>query len=165
MLGQAPNCRGKKSPGCSAPGVADYKKKGLFIGYRGYEKERVTPAFCFGHGLSFTTFEYRHIKASSSSVTVDVMNMGTLAGADIPQLYIRFPSTTIGEPEKQLRGFNKTVVLAPGAKATVEFPLRPRDLSIWSVATHNWEVQKGTFAAMVGHSSCNVVLNTTFESV
>lgn len=163
--GQAPDCRGKKSPGCSAPGVANYKKKGLYIGYRGYEKQGIAPAFCFGHGLSYTSFSYSNLRATTSSVTVDVANTGTLAGADIPQLYLGFPSTTgVETPAKQLKGFNKTSILRPGAKTTVTFPLRNRDLSIWSVDVHDWVVQKGTFVAMVGRSACDLLINTTFES-
>lgn len=67
--GQAPDCRGKKSPGCSAPGVADFKKKGLFIGYRGYEKQKITPAFCFGHGLSYSEFSYSNLQARACQST------------------------------------------------------------------------------------------------
>jgi hypothetical protein len=166
--GQAPDCRGKKSPGCSAPGVADFKKKGLFIGYRGYEKQKITPAFCFGHGLSYSEFSYSNLQARAigglTRVSIDITNTGKLAGADTPQLYLGFPPSA-GEPAKQLKGFNKTTVLAPGDKTTVTFPLRHRDLSIWSVTAHEWEVQKGSFVAMVGRSSCDLRANTTFESV
>ena len=99
---------------------------------------------CVGHGLSFTGFSYSQLNATANSVSVVITNTGTLAGAEIPQLYLGFPpGTAAGTPARQLKGFNKTDVLTPGAKATVVFVLRPRDLSIWSVDKHDWEVQKG----------------------
>lgn len=112
--------------------------------------------------LNSATATFRPVLAAS--VSIDITNTGKLAGADTPQLYLGFPPSA-GEPAKQLKGFNKTTVLAPGDKTTVTFPLRHRDLSIWSVTAHEWEVQKGSFVAMVGRSSCDLRANTTFESV
>ena len=83
------------------------------------------------------------------------------SACSIPQLYLAFPPDA-GEPAKQLKGFSKTAVLAPGAKASVTFVLRERDLSIWSVASHGWEKQSGSFQAMVGPSSCDIRSKATF---
>ena len=94
-------------------------------------------------GLSYTSFAYHNLvvstaeaglKAISSTVTVSVniTNTGSVPGADIPQLYLGFPSSA-GEPPKQLKGFRKTPILAPGATTTVNFLLTDRDVSIWEL--------------------------------
>eukprot|EP00052_Salpingoeca_macrocollata_P017874 m.146254 g.146254 ORF g.146254 m.146254 type:complete len:696 (-) comp20527_c1_seq1:51-2138(-) len=144
------------------PGVnkeADYSEKMLF-GYRWYDAHKVVPAFPFGHGLSYTTFEYSSITASASSVSVTVKNTGSVAGAEVPQLYISFPASA-GEPPQVLRGFSK-VMLAPGQATTVTFPLTSRDLSIWDISTHSWAAVKGSFTAAVGSSSRDLRQHASF---
>jgi beta-glucosidase len=120
----------------------------------------VKAAFPFGHGLSYTKFTYSGLTASSSSVTVTVTNTGSVAGAEVAQLYLDFPATA-GEPPLQLKGFEK-VVLAPGAKQTVTFPLNGRSISIWDVQTHAWAHVPGQFGVMVGSSSEDIRSTGTF---
>ena len=87
-------------------------------------------------------------------------NNGTVHGAEVAQLYLEFPPSA-GEPPRQLKGFKK-VELAPGASATVDILLTPRDLSTWSVSSHAWEVAKGEFGVHVGSSNRDVRLAGTF---
>ena len=143
------------------PVEAVYSEK-LLVGYRYYDAHKLefTTGFPFGHGLSYTTFDYSDVKASKTEVTFTVENSGAVAGAEVPQLYLGFPAAS-GEPPKQLKGFEK-VKLAPGASATVTFPLDDRSLSIWDVVTHDWAVQKGTFSVMVGSSSRDIRLTSSF---
>ena len=115
-----------------------------------------------GHGLSFSSFAYSNLHASATEVSIDVSNTGKLAAADIPQLYLGFPPAS-GEPPKQLKGFKKTAVLAPGEKTNVKFPLVERDLSIWDTTKHGWVKQSGTFQVFVGASSEDTQATGSFE--
>uniref|UniRef100_A0A7S2IVB9 Probable beta-glucosidase G n=1 Tax=Haptolina brevifila TaxID=156173 RepID=A0A7S2IVB9_9EUKA len=142
------------------PGVAmpdglqtNYAEK-LAVGYRWYHATGTTPGFCFGHGLSYSTYTYGALQASPTGVAFTLTNSGTVAGAEVAQLYITFPSSA-GEPPRQLKGFRK-VLLQPGESATVTLPLGPRDFSIWDVAAHVWAGVGGVFEAEVGASSCDI---------
>ena len=141
--------------------ISVYSEK-LEFGYRWYDAHKVTPAFPFGHGLSYTKFAYTSIKASSTEVSVTVTNSGSVAGAEVAQLYLTFPAATTGEPPLQLKGFVKTGILAGGAATTVTFKLRERELSIWDVTTHAWSKQPGAFTASVGTSSRDIRLTAQF---
>jgi len=136
-----------------------YSEK-LEVGYRYYDAQNVEPAFAFGHGLTFTTFSYSNLKASSNVVTFTVKNTGSRAGEEVAQLYLGFPSSA-GEPPKQLKGF-KRLALAQGESADVVLALNDRSLSIWDVDSHTWKVQQGSFTAMVGTSSRDIRLTSTF---
>ena len=129
------------------------------MGYRWYDAHDVEPNYPFGHGLSYSKFDYSGLKTSTTSVSCTIKNTGKLKGAEVPQLYLSFPSAA-GEPPQQLKGFTK-VVLAPGASTEVAFPLSPRSVSIWSVTTHAWTVVKGSFGVRVGSSSRDIRLNGT----
>ena len=96
-------------------------------------------------------------------MSATIRNTGSRPGAEVAQLYLSFPSAA-GEPPQQLKGFAKTDVLAPGAEATVHFPLRPRDISIWDAKGHAWQRQKGVFGVRVGASSRDIRLTGTFSS-
>merc|ERR1719473_1511603 len=114
------------------PGTGDSKGKnvvsvyseGLEVGYRWYTAHKVKPAFAFGHGLSYTQFEYSDLKVEQRSVSVSVKNVGDVDGAEVPQLYLGFPASA-QEPPKQLKGFQK-VTLKAGASETVTFELTDR---------------------------------------
>ncbi|EDQ86829.1 uncharacterized protein MONBRDRAFT_33620 [Monosiga brevicollis MX1] len=142
------------------PGIEDhlqtYYDEGLEVGYRWYDAHGVTPAFPFGHGLSYTSFNYSDLTANSTGVSVRIANTGSVAGAEIVQLYLGFPSSA-GEPPLQLKGFAKAM-LAPGATTTVHLPLTDRDLSIWDVQDHAWSKVPGTFQVQIGSSSRDVRL-------
>ncbi len=111
------------------------------------------PAFPFGHGLSYTTFSYANLNFTDGVLagSVDVTNTGSVAGAEVAQLYVTFPSES-AEPPRQLKGFGKTPVVAPGESFTVSFELSDRDLSIWDVGVHDWSRQYGSFRIDVGAS-------------
>eukprot|EP00040_Diaphanoeca_grandis_P016729 m.86681 g.86681 ORF g.86681 m.86681 type:complete len:826 (-) comp25989_c0_seq1:109-2586(-) len=142
------------------PTTAYYDEK-LLVGYRWYDAHKVTPAFEFGFGLSYTTFEFSMLSITTSgedySATFTVKNTGSVSGSEVAQLYLEFPATA-GEPPRQLKGFEK-VSLASGASATATISLTPRAFSIWDVETHAWTVVSGTFGVMVGSSSRDVRLH------
>ena len=140
--------------------------EGLLVGYRWYDARGITPLFPFGFGLSYTTFDYNRLTvapaAGSSPVAtvgVDVSNTGQRSGADVPQLYIADPAST-GEPPKQLAGYAK-VRLDPGQTTHVTFTIDRRALSHWDTGTHAWQVTRGCYQVMVGHSERDIALAGT----
>ena len=163
----------------------DSYPEGLFIDYRRFDKNNITPRYEFGFGLSYTTFAYSGLTISSLStaagsttlapggpkglydvlatVTATITNNGTVTGAEVAQLYIGLPSSAPSSPPKQLRGFSK-VSLDAGAKATVSFPLRRKDLSFWDSAAKKWVLPSGQFKVWVGASSRDLRLSGTLGS-
>merc|ERR1711937_1040579 len=89
-------------------GVSIYSEA-LKVGYRWYDTDSMTPAFCFGHGLSYTQFKYSSLKVEGRSVSFSVKNVGNVTGGDVPQMYLGFPDSA-QEPPKQLKGFKKVVL-------------------------------------------------------
>ena len=90
-----------------------------------------------------------------------ITNIGDVAGADVAQLYLGFPEAA-KSPIKQLRGFSK-VFLQPGESKDIEFTLQRRDVSIWDTVAQKWKIEKGTFMAMLGKSSRNIVGEVAFQ--
>jgi beta-glucosidase len=151
---------------CPRNGVVEYTER-LEVGYRWFHANNVTPAWCFGHGISYTNFSYGALQLSRNpiaqfpiTVSLRVTNSGNRAGATIPQLYLTFPASA-GEPPRQLKGFIKTKHLEAGATDVVSFVLRARDCSTWNVERHAFEVAQGEFTILVGESSCDVAQRTT----
>jgi beta-glucosidase len=123
------------------PGVnlqANYSEKFL-IGYRWYTVNQRIPAYPFGHGLSYTTFAYTKLSASSTQVKITVQNTGSRNGAEVAQMYLEFPAYA-NTPPLQLKGFVKTPILEPDESYVVIFPLTLRDISVWNIETHEWQV-------------------------
>jgi beta-glucosidase len=138
------------------PTNARYDER-LLVGYRWYDANHVAPAFPFGHGLSYTTFSYSELHASAAGVTFTLTNNGTVAGSEVPQLYLQFPPSA-GEPPQQLKGFQKVGPLAPGASQQVTIKLSSREFSIWSTAAHGWTPVSGKFGFAIGSSSRDIRL-------
>lgn len=145
-------------------------REGIFVGYRYYDKKKMDVLFPFGHGLSYTTFEYSNLKVDKEEmkdtdtmrVSVDVTNTGSVAGKEAVQLYVADRESTVIRPVKELRGFEK-VELAPGETKTVEFILEQRAFAYYSVRIHDWHVETGEFDIMVGKSSQDIVLTKTVK--
>jgi beta-glucosidase len=141
------------------PVYYDYKPSKASRMKRGYVDMPATPLYPFGYGLSYTTFEYSHLRiepamihpAGNVQVSVDVKNAGDRAGVETAQLYIHELVAPVSTPVKQLRAFEK-VPLAPGETKAVTFTLTPKDLQILDPDMH-WVVEPGTFEIMVGSSS------------
>ena len=139
----------------------DYEE-GLFIGYRWYEREAIEPLFPFGHGLSYTTFEYSDLRAippkgesSVAAFEVAVKNSGNLSGKEIVQGYVGSSSSQIERPNKELKKFDK-VFLDPGESKTVIFELSERDLSFWNVETNTWQVEPAEYIFSIGSSATDI---------
>lgn len=143
--------------------------EGLFIDYRWFDQNAITPTFEFGFGLSYTTFTYSNIAISSVqvgnvndvvTVSATITNSGSVYGAEIVQLYLGFPSGS-GEPPQILRGFTKVFLNAQQSE-TITFALAQLDLALWDVVAQNWSVPAGQFTVKLAASSRDVRLNGTF---
>ncbi len=143
--------------------------EGLRVGYRHFYIQNITPTFPFGHGLSYTTFDYGNLSISPATVltigtvtvTVNLTNTGSYAGAEVVQLYLGFPLEA-SEPPRQLKGFQK-VSLQPGQTQQVTFTLAPEAFSFWSAGLRRWVAYPGTYQVMVGASSRDIRLNGSFQ--
>jgi beta-glucosidase len=144
--------------------------EGLLIGYRHFDAKAITPLFPFGHGLSYTSFNYANLSVATSggaapnavTVAFDVTNAGSRAGSEVVQVYLGYPSVA-GEPPKGLKAFQK-VALAAGQTQRVTLTLAPGDWSYWDATAHSWLVAGGTYSVMVGSSSRDIRLTGSFAS-
>ena len=136
--------------------------EGIFVGYRGYEQFNIKPQYPFGHGLSYTTFDYSNLRTSPTSVTVNVANSGRVAGSEVVQVYAGSVSAPVPTAPKSLAGFAK-VVLQPGQSQDVTIALDPQSMSYWDVATHAWVAPAGTIPILVGASSADIRLNGSVQ--
>jgi beta-glucosidase len=139
---------------------------GLMVGYRYWTTTGKRPLYPFGFGLSYTTFSFSKLEAPALAVrgfnvkvSFDVTNTGSVAGADVAQLYVSDPSAKVKRPERELKGFEK-VRLAPGEKKHVTLNLDARSFSYWDEAAHKWTIDPGKFIILVGDSSENTPLHS-----
>ena len=138
---------------------------GLMVGYRYWTTTGKHPLYPFGFGLSYTTFSFSKLDAPATAasgstvpVSFDVTNTGSVAGAEVAQLYISNPSAKVTRPERELKGFEK-VRLAPGETKHVTLNLDARAFSYWDDAAHKWTIDPGKFVIRVGDSSENTPLS------
>ena len=129
--------------------------EGLLIGYRWYEKNSFTPAFPFGHGLTYGAFSYTNLQIAGRLVSFTVTSTSS-AGCDTPQLYLSSPtaSTDPEEPLKVLRYFQKTCY----STADLAFTILDSDVSIWNVTAGSWQVVHGVYGVSIGSSSADIRL-------
>jgi len=156
-------------PPPSKPSEIVYKE-GIYVGYRYYDSFKVAPSYEFGYGLSYTTFEYGNIRlgidaSRKPALSVDVTNTGDTAGREVVQLYIGAPSGKLEKPEKELKGFYKTKLLAPGEKEAVTFVISQRSMASFDAATSSWVAEKGRYRLILGASSRDVRQETYFDNV
>lgn len=134
--------------------------EGVYVGYRWYSTKKIKVQFPFGHGLSYTTFEYSNAVADKAEMTadqtlkvsVDVTNTGATDGAEVVQLYINDVKSTIDRPVKELKNFEK-VYLKAGETKTVTFEIDAQDLSYFDADKHEWVAEPGKFKVLLGSSS------------
>jgi beta-glucosidase len=138
--------------------------EGLFIGYRYYDKKGIAPLFPFGHGLSYTTFEYTNLRlaeefslADGLTVTLDVKNTGRRAGKEVVQLYVHDVRSSLVRPEKELKAFTK-IMLQPGESQTVSLKLDREAFWFYNPARNGWVTEPGEFEILIGASSADIRL-------
>ncbi len=138
------------------------------MGYRGFDARGTDPAFCFGHGLGYTTFSWGTASASATlvgladleagatvTVTVPVTNSGTRTGAEVVQCYVADDASTLRRPPQELKAFQK-LELDPGATGAAELQLDLRSFAAWDPAVGAWVVEPGTFHVHLGRSSRDI---------
>jgi beta-glucosidase len=139
-------------------------KEGIYVGYRWAEKQNIKPLFAFGHGLSYTTFEYSEAKCNKSGsgykVTLNVTNTGAREGKEIVQLYISDEESSLERPVKELKGFKK-VTLAAGETKKVTFEITEDMLKFYD-PEKGWVLEKGKFTAHVGAASDDIRTTVDF---
>ena len=144
--------------------------EGIFVGYRYYDKKEIEPLFPFGHGLSYTTFEYAdlHLDAKQYSpgeqihVRVDVTNTGVRSGQEVIQLYLRDVKSSFVRPPKELKAFAK-IKLIPKETQTVSLSIQEKDLAFYDDAQKAWLVEPGEFEVLVGRSAGDIQLVGKFN--
>jgi beta-glucosidase len=142
-------------------------REGIFMGYRGYEHNHVEPQYPFGFGLSYTTFKFGNLKSTQIgdgrySVTFDVTNTGTRAGATVAQLYVGETSPSVERPTKELKGFER-VMLEPGQTKQVSMKLDPRSFSFFDVKAAAWHADAGDYELLLGDSSEDIQQKATIH--
>lgn len=140
--------------------------------HQGYRDMPATPLFAFGHGLSYTTFEYGDISLSDSTVegtgSVDVRirvsNTGTVAGDEVVQLYFSDTATGLVRPAQELVGFRR-ISLAPGASTTVTFTVRMDQLGYLGLDGSTYIIEPGPIDVLIGSASDDIRAQATFDVV
>lgn len=144
--------------------------EGIFVGYRWYDARKMPVLFPFGHGLSYTSFEYSDLKVSKKAfndldgveVSVTIKNTGSVDGKEIVQLYVSDKTGVEVRPEKELKGFEK-VSLKAGESKTVTFKLDKRSFAFWNTDIHEWYAPSGTYEIKVGASSRDIRLTAEVD--
>lgn len=159
--------RWEDSPACgNYDETRDQKKvfynEGIFVGYRGYDRKGIQPLFPFGHGLSYTDFEYsdmniRVLDNHQVEVSFCLKNKGKYTGAEVAQLYVRDVKSAEERPQKELKGFEK-VCLSPGESRIVRILLNEDAFRYFSAAKNKWFFERGDFDIFVGPSSAKLLL-------
>lgn len=145
--------------------VTSEHRESVYIGYRYYDSAKKDVLFPFGHGLSYTTFEYSDLALSAENITdkdelkvsFKIKNTGSVDGAEVAQLYVSDEVSTVYRPEKELRAFKK-VFLKAGEEKTVELTLSKRAFAFYNVNINDWCVESGKFNILVGASSRDIKL-------
>ena len=137
---------------------------------RTYMYDRNSPLFAFGHGLSYTNFEYSNLSTDrailktgeTAYITVNVKNTGSMDGDEVVQLYVSYPDSKVERPAKALKGFRR-IHIPSGRSVAVTIPLKAEDLAYWDTARHAFVLEKGNIRLMVGAASDDIRLNGTIE--
>jgi len=151
-------------PGDTAKSLNVHYLDDIYVGYRYYDKYKVEPQFAFGHGLSYTSFDYSNLKTTlagnTALVSFTVKNTGKVAGAEVAQLYVHQQNSLLPRPEKELKGFQK-IALAPGEEKTITITLNEDAFKYFNDVKNTWVMDNGNFDILVGGSSRAIKLNGT----
>ena len=144
-------------------------EEGIYVGYRYYNTFGVKPAYAFGHGLSYTDFNYGELKLSSRqfggklTATIRVTNTGKVSGREVVQLYVGAPAGRLDKPQSELRAFAKTRLLGSGQTQTLTFDLGAADLASFDPVSSSWVAEAGTYTVSIGASSADIRRSGAFE--
>lgn len=150
-------------------GVVRYEE-GLLVGYRWFDTRKIEPLFPFGHGLSYTQFEYSGLKIEPgkggadpvATVELELANIGAREGAEVVQLYVRDLESSLPRPVQELKAFQK-VALKPGERKRLALPLHADAFAYYDPARAAWVAAAGQFVIAVGSSSRDIRLQGDFS--
>ena len=145
-------------------------RESVYVGYRYYDTFKKDVLFPFGYGLSYTTFEYSDIKLSKKNikdtdtlkVSFKIKNTGSVAGAEVAEVYVSDKQSTVFRPAQELKGFKK-VFLQPGEEKTVTLELSKRAFAYFNTEIEDWHVESGEFTINVGASSRDIRLSVVVK--
>jgi beta-glucosidase len=139
-------------------------KEGIFMGYRYYDTNNVSVQFPFGHGLSYTAFEYSNLKVNKKftakdtlTVMLDVRNTGPVVGKEVVELFVSDKECSLPRPVKELKAFSK-IELQLGETKTVSMKLDKNAFSFYDPLKHDWIAEPGEFEILIGNSSRDIRL-------
>ena len=165
LEGATPLARG---PFAGKPAEVTYEE-GLYVGYRHHDTFGVTPAYPFGHGLSYTDFTYGPLRLGTPrfegemKVSLAVTNSGRTPGREVVQVYVAAPAGTLDKPVRELRAFAKTRLLKPGESQTLDFTLKGADLASYDPARASWVAAAGRYTIAAAASSADLRQSATFD--
>ncbi len=137
-------------------------REGVFVGYRYYITNKVRTAYPFGFGLSYTTFRYKDMSVEDNGdsyvVKVNVENTGARSGKEVVQIYVKAPGKDMDKPVRELKGFTKTGVLAPGQSQIVEVTIAKELLASYDEERSGWATEKGTYSFIAAKNAETPVL-------
>ena len=140
--------------------TVEYNER-IFVGYRYYDMHPEEIVYPFGYGLSYTTFEYSNIEVSekdnSLEITFDIKNTGDIDGAEVAQVYVGDPVSTVKRPVKELKAFEK-VFLKAGERKSVALNVDIKDIGYYNVILKNWITEPGKYIIYIGSSSRDIRL-------
>jgi beta-glucosidase len=141
--------------------------EGVFVGYRWYQSKKIPVRFPFGHGLSYTTFEYKDLQLEKSGdhsvrCSFTLVNTGKFKGAEVAQIYVSDPQCSVPRPPQELKGFKK-IRLAAGEKKRVEIELGAEAFRFWHPEKKAWTIEPGEFEIRVGASSGDIRMKQSIE--
>ena len=140
----------------------DYKE-GILVGYRWYDTKKIVPMYCFGYGLSYTSFNYGSLKTNKADytnneniiATITLTNTGRYAGKETVQLYVTKEGSGVERAEKEMKGFRK-VLVPTGQSVSVNIAIPVKDLAYYDVAAGKWVVEPGKYLVLAGGSSRDI---------
>jgi beta-glucosidase len=152
----------------SVPAEVTYEE-GIYVGYRYFNTLNVKPAYEFGYGMSYTSFNYSPVKLSAAdfngkiTATVTITNTGKVAGKEVVELYLSAPAGKLDKPSEELKGFAKTSLLQPGKSQTITFTLNPKDLASYDTDASAWIADAGKYTVKIGASSLDIKSSANFN--
>jgi len=156
-------------PSSNFPGINEVTyNEGIYVGYRYYSTFHIKPAYPFGFGLSYTKFSWSKLHCSPTAVhgqilvTLDVKNMGKLAGRDVVEIYVSAPKGALDKPANELKAFAKTQLLKPGQSQHIVIYLNISDLASFDTATEAWVADAGTYKVKACTSADTSALSGNF---
>jgi beta-glucosidase len=144
-------------------------EEGVYVGYRYFNTFNVKPAYEFGYGKSYTTFDVNDLKLNSTTfnnkmtVTVIIKNTGSVAGKEVIQLYLSAPSKSIDKPVSELKAFAKTNLLQAGESQTIVLTLDAKKLASFVPNRNAWIAEAGVYKIAIGTSSLDIKKTTNFN--